>query len=409
MNPSFESPRKWKNSLFYTVSIAFFMLLCSVCSTSYAQETFRPGDVDGNGIVEKNDILWWSLALGKEGTPRQNANEDFSSLTLVEELWEDSFPNGRNMVVADGNGDGVVDTADRRIIIDNWGKQILGNDPAAYPRAQVFTHARLILNPINADRELKFGEELEMDLVLEDAEDQSKALKDGLWVITFDIKFPLNGISRIQDLIDQGLLSMKLGDELGDDGAWLGKPGEDVDIFFFEDPSDESHHTLSFVIYRLKEELTFRPDRPDGGGKTMGQMIVVVEDIHFGNSGPKEFEPLEKNKINNAELMDIPLLPDGEVIELREPDQTTSLHNDINELAMEVYPVPTSSTITINADDALGHIQTIDIYDMQGKHISRKVVQDKGVVLDFRTCYPGSYLLKINTKEQVFTRLIQKN
>ena len=76
---------------------------------------------------------------------------------------------------------------------------------------------------------------------------------------------------------------------------------------------------------------------------------------------------------------------------------------------MEIYPIPTSNTVTIRADDVLGPIQTIDIYDMQGKHISRKVVQDKGIVLDFTTCYPGSYMLKINTKEHVFTRLIQKN
>ena len=324
MNPSFEAPRTWKNSLLYTVSIAFLVMLGSVYSSSYAQETFRPGDIDGNGIVEKNDILWWAFALGKEGEPRQNTNEDFSSLTLVEELWKDSFPNGRNMVVADGNGDGIIDTADRRVIMDNWGNQILGNVPADYPDANEFFDARLELIPVNAD-DLKFGERLEMDLVLEDPLAQGKALDNGLWVITFDITFPLVDDQTIQDLIDEDLLSMRLGDEL-DDGAWLGKPGEDVDIFFFQDPTDISGKTLSFVIYRLEEELRLRPD---DGGTTMGQMIVVVEDIHFGNSGPKEFEPQNKNKINNAELMDIPLFPNGEVIDLREPDKTTSLDNNV--------------------------------------------------------------------------------
>ena len=80
-----------------------------------------PGDIDNNGIVNAEDLLYLGVAYEEEGPEReaedQNANwyeHDY------EESWKKKFKNKVDYAFADADGNGVVDEGDLDAILLNY-------------------------------------------------------------------------------------------------------------------------------------------------------------------------------------------------------------------------------------------------------------------------------------------------
>ena len=77
-----------------------------------------PGDFNNDGMVSNTDILQWGLAENSSGFVRPNATTDWVAQDCPD--WQSSI-NDINLKHADGNGDGIVNTDDISVFVDNYG------------------------------------------------------------------------------------------------------------------------------------------------------------------------------------------------------------------------------------------------------------------------------------------------
>jgi len=76
-----------------------------------------PGDFDSNGIVDKDDLLYYGLAEGNTGPLRENASTAWFGQQATN--WQSSV-NGINSKHHDADGNGIVNQNDIQPIIDNY-------------------------------------------------------------------------------------------------------------------------------------------------------------------------------------------------------------------------------------------------------------------------------------------------
>ncbi|MCO6491575.1 MAG: T9SS type A sorting domain-containing protein [Phaeodactylibacter sp.] len=91
-----------------------------VCfDTPMQDEEVWPGDANADNLAHHIDLLSIGLAYGFQGTPRFVDGANWMGVTAAD--WPRSFANGTNYKHADCNGDGVVDLADRQVLVQNYG------------------------------------------------------------------------------------------------------------------------------------------------------------------------------------------------------------------------------------------------------------------------------------------------
>jgi len=78
-----------------------------------------PGDMDNNGIVNCNDLLYYGLAYGNKGPAREDATVQWQAQQA--QHWDNSIA-GINGVYQDANGDGIIGQADVAAINNNYNK-----------------------------------------------------------------------------------------------------------------------------------------------------------------------------------------------------------------------------------------------------------------------------------------------
>jgi len=78
-----------------------------------------PGDFNEDGRVTENDALFWGLAHGNTGSPRQNATMEWIGQDAID--WN-SFVKGVNGKHQDANGDGEVKGDDLQVVKYNFGR-----------------------------------------------------------------------------------------------------------------------------------------------------------------------------------------------------------------------------------------------------------------------------------------------
>lgn len=90
-------------------TLSFLLLVFTLLSPvlSGQDQLVWPGDVDDNGRVDGADMLAWAYAFGNKGEPRPETSSTWSAQAITSP-WEVNFPDGRNQVYADVDGDGRV-------------------------------------------------------------------------------------------------------------------------------------------------------------------------------------------------------------------------------------------------------------------------------------------------------------
>lgn len=86
---------------------------------------------------------------------------------------------------------------------------------------------------------------------------------------------------------------------------------------------------------------------------------------------------------------------------------------ELNGITLEcsTYPNPTPGTITLKFDGELKLNYIAALYDINGKLIEKKQVENKETVIDLKTSTPATYILKIsdNNKDLKTFKIVKTN
>lgn len=86
---------------------------------SPATEEVWPGDANADNLAHHIDLLSIGLGYGVSGPARVNQDNSWSPAVAMN--WDSTFADGTNYKHADCNGDGIIDEADRMVLMDNYG------------------------------------------------------------------------------------------------------------------------------------------------------------------------------------------------------------------------------------------------------------------------------------------------
>ncbi len=375
------------------VKTAFFLglLLQLVPVLLVAQQpVVYPGDINDNGIVNNVDVLFWSRAVGATGPERTFKETDFLPVPAGEE-WGQSFPDGVNYRTADANGDGIVDEADLEIIRANFNRRRT-SPPAeedVFTIGQPLADPAISLNGQDVTNVLE-GENFEIDIDFEDPFGKI----DTFWGVGFQIHYN-------RDPDGNGNPEPFSFDISRNGASWLGTPGEDADVFLFD---DKEQGIVNVVVYRKGSGVTTI-------GNTLGTMIVIIEDINFGiNKAEATFENFDRLKLVDGSLTDVPVYLDpmdnSLAVTIDMIDGT--VHYIKDNTLMKVYPVPSKDFFTIKLDDVMPGMDYVEVLDMQGRTLIRRKSDGKELTMNLGDLESGIYLLKVFTSEGVFVRQITK-
>ncbi len=91
------------------------------CFGSLQGQEVWPGDVNNNGTVNNVDLLYWGIANGTAGFPRDEEGTDWTNYQ-IDEPWGQTFANGLDYAYADCDGNGFVEEEDvEDAIEENFG------------------------------------------------------------------------------------------------------------------------------------------------------------------------------------------------------------------------------------------------------------------------------------------------
>ena len=92
--------------------------LDNLCWAPATQEVW-PGDANADHLAHHVDLLSIGLGYGISGPARANQDNSWSPTVAMD--WDSTFADGTNYKHADCNGDGIIDEADRTVLINNYG------------------------------------------------------------------------------------------------------------------------------------------------------------------------------------------------------------------------------------------------------------------------------------------------
>ncbi len=92
--------------------------LDNLCWAPATQEVW-PGDANADNLAHHVDLLSIGLGYGASGPARANQDNSWSPAVAMD--WDSTFTDGTNFKHADCNGDGIIDEADRTVLINNYG------------------------------------------------------------------------------------------------------------------------------------------------------------------------------------------------------------------------------------------------------------------------------------------------
>lgn len=382
-NPIFVSELISKRYYFLTgkIKIAITLILVIGSTTVNRGQTFLwPGDVTNNGVVNTVDVLYWTLIADDNqisGPRRSDRSTDFRE-TLIDELWETSFPNGLNHAYADCNGDGKIDDKDLDIIVANFDMQRPVIEPDVYltgikdvdPPLVMEADQGMVGRNQTATAKFKLGSE---DVPV-----------DSFFAIAITVNYN-------EDVDPREIEKAKF--ELTN--SWMGMANADLRVNEINEPDKlRSHFIISRKIQRgiVVRQTSF---------EQIGTFSIVMEDIATDRN--ISLEPTN-TKLISATITETPVYPEGTSF-MYSPQVTSS--DDLQRAAAKVmmYPNPTRDFVTLETVGQDNTIQAFELYNLLGRLVQRQEL-DQGagqLRLRLKPLPTGLYLMKVKTSKGFYT------
>ncbi len=335
------------------------------------------GDYNDDGVVNAKDALDLGLNIGEGGFDRTN---DFTLFWTGQESsdWgHGQMSSNIDLKCGDGDGDGYIDFGDFDELEEHY-----GNIHNFVPN-NVGQLSSLPISFVPQSTDVDSGEWMFIDIYVGNA--ANPALDFYGTSFTFNIN---------PDVIDSSSVIFNIADN-----NWMSY--ESPLYEFYEVPQDGQ---IDIAVSRISNAST------DGIG-LIGTLEFIIEE---------EVQGLKKRFSINSFTQELIAMTD--IISVNEKGQfkkhpkqskvitINSGNDDIKEdlsSKVDVYPNPTSSIFTIDADNL--NIDRVEIYDALGQKISSSTIsQSYKYEVDLTSVIQGVYFVKVFSQGEIITKKIQK-
>ena len=315
-------------------------------------ECVWPGDTDLDNAVTAADLLYIGLANGQSGPARPNASSDWTAQPSI--FWNAPIGNTNvDVMHADCNGDGMVDSSDILVVQQNNGLAHSGFTPQE-------SITRVVSVPIFVDLKSSYNdnESADINIIL--------GTEDNQVTDAYGIAFQLMYNPEANSLDANKFLAE----------GWLSDDGTSV---WSVDFVDNKNGTADIAI-----------TRNDGNNISgFGKIASINSTFHItDNDGNSDFEIAVVNPIlinsagNKAEIEGMTTSANTSTVRV-----TYSNGKDFNE---NIYPNPASSFLHIQSDRK---ITNCIIYNVLGEVIR---THKASATIDISNLVQGAYYLTLN-------------
>ena len=298
------------------------------------QDCIRPGDLNYDGKVNSDDIIYFGLHYGNCGFPREEQGINWSNYSGLD--WGSAVFNNPDVDIkhVDANGNGCVDLADWDALRVNWLKEHNNSNNLTIEPVPAMTGFNLHLSPNEATTQNAAGDVyLVLDLNVETDQGYDLPLYAGY--ATYD----LDDIEQIGSISGIPFFSIE------DNVSWLTDGSIDFVSYQYLDPI-ENEFRIAFTLLDQKNKVN--------NGR-IGQIGVEIINVGPGAAEPEEFvlEPVEL-AFFNASGEELPLGQSASAISSAVwqgydcRSDNISVNNNNNTIDYKSYY--TTGTITTNGD-----------------------------------------------------------
>lgn len=339
-----------------------------------------PGDTDGSGAANLEDIINIGVGFGMTGPPRDSISTDWSGKPATD--WELENSDGVNYKHFDCNGDGTINISDITAIQSNYvmlENGVTETESNGVPVSLSFdvdtvviTHEEQHLE-INAG--LNFG--------------SSDVLMENVYGIVLYLTYPKHYV----------VASEPVGFEYNDNSFF----GNNTNVLPMARNIQEAGQT-DVVLTRNNVTNT------SGQGRVASFSFIIESDIIDGraiNEG-QDFAV----HIHAVKAVDV----DGNEINLSLPEDPASVFFQngmtitkavdlIEDNQLEIYPNPATDNLQISLSEEL-HPQEVEVFDLLGKRVLYSEMYNSQLELNVSRLQYGIYVLKVKTEEGIGTKKI---
>ncbi len=367
--------------------IVWFVGVLVVPQLAWSQELW-PGDVNNNGIVNGVDVLYIGLAFNAIGPERSDDSEDWAPV-VIDQLWDQSFPDGINFAFADCNGDGVIDDNDISVVEDNFGLTHGELTDDGYASGLPGIDPPLTLTP-STDR-AEPGNQVDLNLTLGTEE----APVHDFYGLTFQFSFTADLVDRDDEDDDDSEIEYE-DDEVS---TWIARfQDDDLEALLV---ADAATGTGDFAITRTDQQPIAMGQGP------IGLFTIVIEDIVVGLEQPRPLEfRIDRIRLIDTSLQTTAITPDTtSILIARDTSQITTAGGHVlpGKYRVDVFPNPARGSVFVKTN---GNLDDLDVFDLLGRKVP--IQWERGTVhrvslLDRRS---GTYWLRIRIDGEIETRKI---
>jgi hypothetical protein len=311
-----------------------------------------PGDADSDGLVGTSDVFEIGIQFGSTGAARTPGGNTYVSQYATN--WVGTGSNGKNIVHADCNGDGVVNISDTVAISNNFGI------PHAFkPNPSAGNDIRLV----NNQAALYSGIWNTLDIVLGDA--SSAPIQ--LYGISFDLDFE-------SSKIDPNSISVNFSP------SFIKSNNSTIDFtkLFF------GNGKVSSVCVRTNQTQVSGKGKIGEVKFKVASTVNETQTLNFGLSNVV----ITSNTGVKSNLT-------GTTSTLPVSKNLVGIQTQFKPLQFTMYPNPSNEIITFAISD--NEICTYSITDITGRLICEGSVKNNQV-LDVSTFSAGVYLVTLENK-----------
>jgi hypothetical protein len=354
----------------------FISNLTTLCTT----DCIFPGDADSDGECNNTDVLAIGLMNGNTGSLRYGDREDWYPQSITN--WTNTIPNtNTNVKHTDCDGNGMIDSADMRAIINNYKRTHNGATPAnrslfstnGVPISVQFVQDTFSITPIS-------------DTIIADVFVGSSTIQ------------ATNFYGFATSIAYDPTIFRPVSIEYNTN-SFMGDAAE-VMVFGINNVPD---HTYDIAVTR-------RTQTPVTGNGRVARIKGVIEEDVIGKEYLKSANRQITLGVQNTTAIDgvniiIPIQNIGDTCQIKTitaTENTTDLRNHIR-----VFPNPTPQNSLLNIETNGVTLKNIVLTNILGQTIlNEKTFDTTKAQINTQSLSPAVYLLQITTDKGVFTQKI---